>query len=116
MGSNRYGGGVGVQSFEDMERELEFVEERQVLQYAEAKLGVQIEDWAASPVGRFVVGSAKQEISAFMDWALSQDARAEEFEQRRAKALAARTLVQWFSEQVLAGLSAEKQLRASEQG
>lgn len=116
MGFNRYGGGLGVQSFDDLEKHLEFVEEGQLLRYAEAKLGVQIEEFVASPIGRFVIGSARQEIGEFIDWALSDDCNAEEFKQRRAKALAARTLVGWFAEQVASGLSAEQSLRESERG
>lgn len=116
MASNRYGGGMGVQSFDDLEKHLEFTEEGHLLRYAEAKLGVQIEDFVASPVGRYVIGAARQEISDFIDWALSEDCIEEEFKQRRAKALAARTLVGWFAERVASGLSAEQSLRESERG
>lgn len=116
MASNRFGGDLGVQALEEMESAIEFTEERQVLQYAEAKLGLEIEDFLATNVGRFIVGRARQDIEEFTDWSLSEDADPSEFAKRRAKALAARTLVGWLSEQVAAGLAAEQQLNHPEQG
>lgn len=118
MASNRYGGGIGAQAFDDLEKNLEFHERHELIAYAEARLGIELEDFVASPIGRFVVGRAQQDIGDFIDWALSDDAAANPhlFVERRAKALAARTLVGWLSEQIASGLTATQQLNRTEQG
>ncbi len=116
MGSNRYGGGLGIQAFDELEKDLAITDERELVQFAEAKLGVELEDFLASPVGRYVIGRARHEIEDFNDWALSDQAMPEQFQQRRANALAARTLISWLSEQVAAGLAAEAQLKNPQQG
>jgi hypothetical protein len=81
------------------------------LAFADAIVGVEVEKWAQSTQGRYVIGRAAIEVREFIDWALSQDADPTEFVQRRAKALAARTLVTWLTEQILSGRTSEQQLQ-----
>lgn len=116
MASNRFGGGIGVQAFDELEQNIEFTERREVLAYAEARLGIELEEFLASPIGRFVAGRAQQEVGEFIDWAMSDEATPEQFMERRAKALAARTLIGWLSEQIVTGLSATQQLTQDPQG
>lgn len=80
------------------------------LLFADAVLGHELQLWAKSQVGRYVIGRAKIEVIEFLEWSLSDDATPDKFEQRRAKALAARTLLQWTLEQVQAGSAAEHSL------
>lgn len=116
MAFDRMVRGLGVQSFDDLEKDLEIRNEREALAYAEAKLGIELEAFASSTVGRYVVGRAREEIEEFLTWSLSEEATPAQFMERRAKALAARTLVGWLAEQVKDGLTATQQLNQNEQG
>ena len=96
--------GYGAQIVDPQERVL----------FADAVLGHEAQLWLKSPMGRFIAGRAKEELDDFVVWAMSADATAEEFPQRRARALAARTLLAWTTEQIEAGVAAEYRLAQNE--
>lgn len=90
------------------------VDDAQRVLLADIQVGMELEDWISSNAGRYIVGCARDEVRDFLNWALSGDASAEKFMQMRAKALAARTLIQWTAEQIISGRNSQRQLQKTE--
>lgn len=84
--------------------------ESERLMLARVAVGMNIETFLATDTGRFIVGRMQQEVTDFVQWALSDEASAETFEKARAKALAARTAVEWMLDQVTDGRAAVHEL------
>lgn len=78
---------------------------------ARAQVGIELETFMASDVGRYLTGKAVEAATEFVHWALSEQASAETFEKERAKALAARQALQWTFDQVVDGHAALRELQ-----
>jgi len=78
---------------------------------ANVALGIEIEAWLQSEVGRFIVARAAEVTEQFIAWTLSADSKPEQFAAKRAEALAARQALVWACEQVAEAQRIETQIR-----
>ena len=95
--------------------ELEFVDEKERLYFAQAKLGEEVHQFLRSDVGRYLHGCAMQEVEELRD-ALEKCNPASLFGRRKIKRLqqdakAARLFMRWMTEAINTGEAAYQQIK-----
>ena len=96
-------------------QQLQFLDERERLYFAQAELGERVIEWLNSPVGKYVRGCAAQEIEEIRD-ALEKCNPNSIFGRRKIRRLqddakAARLVLQWLTEAIQEGENAYQQLK-----
>ena len=95
--------------------QIEFLDDRERLLFAQAQLGDQTIEWMNSPVGQYVRGCAIQEIEDLRDQ-LEKSNPMSLFGRRKIQRLqqdakAARFVLQWLTEAINDGENAYQQLK-----
>lgn len=80
--------------------------------FAEAHVGIEVEDFLRTDTGRYLKGRAEQEIGAAIDTFLNHDLRrnADVVARAQQKAREARRAFHWMLEAIIDGKQAEHQL------
>lgn len=79
--------------------------------FAEAQLGIELENFLRTNVGRYLVGRCQGVVGEFSGWVLGQvDPSAEDFKRRHLQAQAAQMVIGFINEAVVQGNHSQKVL------
>lgn len=97
---------------------IHFVNERERMYFAEASLGIEVQQFLESTVGRYLHGCAKQEYDQARSDAFELDPYTPEgkkkWQELQNKARAAEHFMRWCVEAIQAGKNAEMMLGSNE--
>jgi len=90
------------------DQELDFL-------FKEAKLGISVEEWLSTDVGRYVMGRAKGELSEIsIDLLAAPEWSSKTANDLRQRAAALQMLIGWLDEAISNGRISEAQLKEAE--
>ncbi|MFA6125435.1 hypothetical protein [Sphingomonas sp.] len=75
--------------------------------YADANLGIEMEQFEHHNVGKYLTARARQEIKDFNNWCCTPGSEPAEFAQKRIPAVAAVMALAWIKEAIANGRNAQ---------